>query len=94
MEPAAAAPGSESPDRPRSVLLIEDNDDARVTLKQLLSLFGHAVHEARDGRSGIEAARSVRPDVVLIDIGLPDMTATRWRERCARTRRGGFSSSR
>src|SRR5256885_273709 len=55
----------------RRVLVVEDNDDARETLRNLLHLFGHEVHEARDGDTGVEEARRLTPDVALIDIGLP-----------------------
>ena len=55
----------------RRVLVVEDNDDARETLRNLLHLFGHEVHEARDGDTGVEEARRLVPDVALIDIGLP-----------------------
>jgi PAS domain S-box-containing protein len=73
----AAPPESDSAARPptkapaRRVLVVEDNDDAREMLRNLLQLFGHDVHEARDGASGVEEARRVRPDAALIDIGLP-----------------------
>src|SRR6266436_3797422 len=55
----------------RRVLVVEDNDDARETLRNLLHLFGHEVYEARDGDTGVEEARRLAPDVALIDIGLP-----------------------
>src|SRR5207245_3513796 len=50
----------------RRVLVVEDNDDARETLRNLLHLFGHEVHEARDGDTGVEEARRLAPDVALI----------------------------
>jgi signal transduction histidine kinase/ActR/RegA family two-component response regulator len=53
------------------VLVVEDNQDAREMLRMMLEIEGHRVHEAEDGPSGVEAARAVRPDVALIDIGLP-----------------------
>ena len=56
---------------PRCVLIIEDNADAAESLQLLLELFGHQVATARDGLSGVEMARRLRPDVVLCDIGLP-----------------------
>jgi signal transduction histidine kinase/ActR/RegA family two-component response regulator len=58
---------------PRVVLVIEDNADGAQTLADVLELHGHEVRVARDGRSGIEAARELRPDVVLCDLGLPDV---------------------
>ncbi len=55
------------------VLVIEDNRDAAETLGDLLGLFGHEVELAHTGPQGVEAARRLRPDVVLCDIGLPGM---------------------
>jgi len=62
--PAAAA---------RDVLVVEDNDDARETLRRMLELEGHRVRTAADGVSGLEAVRSAPPEIALIDIGLPKM---------------------
>ncbi len=56
-----------------SVLVVEDNDDARETLQMLLQLAGHDVSSERDGPSGLRAALEKRPDVMLVDIGLPKM---------------------
>jgi len=55
----------------RRILIVEDNDDARQVLRRLLELSGHEVHEAVDGPSGVETAERVRPDVALVDLGLP-----------------------
>jgi len=59
--------------RSREILVIEDNLDAQETLAEILALQGHRVHLARDGRSGLELARKHRPEIVLCDIGLPDL---------------------
>ena len=56
---------------PSAVLLIEDNDDARQSLRALLEHEGHRVDESADGTSGLDRDESLRPDIVLIDIGLP-----------------------
>lgn len=56
------------------VMVIEDNTDMAETLAQLLSLSGYHVDVAHDGRAGIAAALSTRPDVVISDIGLPGGT--------------------
>ncbi|MFL6691423.1 MAG: ATP-binding protein, partial [Ramlibacter sp.] len=53
------------------VLVIEDNRDAAESLGELLQLSGHEVELAFDGQGGIDAARRMRPDVVISDIGLP-----------------------
>jgi signal transduction histidine kinase len=57
----------------RRILLVEDNTDARETLRDLLELHGHEVHEAASGPDGVEMALRLRPDLSLIDIGLPEL---------------------
>jgi CheY-like chemotaxis protein len=59
--------------RPRRVLLIEDSADAREMLRMMLELAGHIVYDAADGVRGLELLNVVRPDVGIIDIGLPVM---------------------
>ncbi len=59
---------------PRSVVVIEDNADAASTLAEVLTLGGHKVEIAFDGRSGVDLVRRVRPDFVFCDIGLPDLS--------------------
>ncbi len=56
---------------PQRIAIVEDKDDVRASLKQLLELDGHQVIEATDGRSGLELILRERPDLALIDIGLP-----------------------
>lgn len=74
-EPALARPTRGA--KPRAagtglrVLVIEDNQDAAETLQMLLELAGHDAEVAYDGRTGIDAARAKRRDVVICDIGLP-----------------------
>lgn len=58
----------------RRVLVIEDNVDAADSLKELLELSGHDVEVASTGPEGLEKARAFGPDLVLCDIGLPEMT--------------------
>jgi PAS domain S-box-containing protein len=58
---------------PRRIVVIEDNTDAREMLAIALRLAGHDVVEAATGADGIEMARRHRPEVVLVDIGLPDI---------------------
>ncbi len=55
------------------VLIVEDNHDSRVTLEKLLRLYGCEVSTASDGRAGFEAIERLKPDVALVDIGLPGM---------------------
>jgi signal transduction histidine kinase/ActR/RegA family two-component response regulator len=67
--PAGSAAGAE----PREVLIVEDNADARETLQRLLQHGGHRVHAAIDAAQALAALRTLRPQVALIDIGLPGM---------------------
>jgi CheY-like chemotaxis protein len=57
----------------RSILLIEDNADARDALRVLLELDGYAVEAVEEGNAALDRARAVDPDVALVDIGLPGM---------------------
>jgi CheY-like chemotaxis protein len=62
---------------PRNILIIEDNTDSRESLARLLRLKGHTVVVAADGREGLAVALRDRPDVALVDIGLPDVDGYR-----------------
>jgi len=57
----------------RRILVVEDNADTAVSSAKLLELHGHEVRIARDGHGAIEAAVAWRPDVILLDLGLPGM---------------------
>jgi PAS domain S-box-containing protein len=54
-------------------LVVDDNRDSAESLGRLLELWGHEVHLAHDGAAAVEAAANLRPDVVLLDLGLPGM---------------------
>src|SRR4051794_14468482 len=72
-----AVPAADACGRPvpagRRVLIIEDNYDGAASLRLLLELLGHEAAVAHTGPEGVRAAREWRPDVVLCDIGLPDL---------------------
>jgi CheY-like chemotaxis protein len=55
------------------VLVIDDNEDNADMLAALLEEYGHAVRVARDGTRGLELVAEEVPDLVLLDIGLPDL---------------------
>jgi two-component system CheB/CheR fusion protein len=57
----------------RRMLVIEDDEDVAAAMQIVLQIAGHEVSIARTGDEGIAAARASRPDVVLCDIGLPDV---------------------
>lgn len=76
--PSVSAPSSIPPPSPpqseaKRVLVVDDNADAAQALAWMLILEGHQVLVASDGPAAIEMARSFRPHVVLLDIGLPGM---------------------
>ncbi|MDQ9170536.1 response regulator [Oxalobacteraceae bacterium R-40] len=54
-----------------TVLLVEDNLDAREIMALLLESYGHKVLQASNGLDGIQMAKDYKPDIVLLDIGLP-----------------------
>lgn len=56
---------------PLKILIIDDNEPSAKTLGWMMELIGHDARLAFDGSAGIEAAKEYKPDVVLLDIGLP-----------------------
>ena len=69
-QPGSAA---ERPAAPLQLLLVDDHPDAAESLAELLRLQGHDVAVANEGAAALEEARLRRPDVVLLDLGLPGM---------------------
>jgi signal transduction histidine kinase/ActR/RegA family two-component response regulator len=55
------------------ILVVDDNPDIRSTLHDLLEMLGHAVEVAEDGPEALARVRELRPDVALVDIGMPGM---------------------
>lgn len=56
------------------ILVIDDNEDAASTLADLLSILGHEVQTEFTGKGGLALAKIFQPDVIFLDIGLPDLT--------------------
>ncbi len=67
----------------RRILVVDDNRDSASTLAILLRLMGNVTKTANDGAEAVEAASDFRPDVVLLDIGLPILDGY---EACRRIR--------
>ena len=65
------------------ILVVDDNVDSAESLALLLSMGGHEAHVAHDGPAAMDAAAQLRPDVMLLDIGLPKMDGF---EVCRRVR--------
>jgi PAS domain S-box-containing protein len=68
----------------RRVLIVDDSEDGAESLAILLQFDGHETHKAHDGFAAIAAAERLRPDAVLLDIGLPGLNGY---EVCRRIRR-------
>lgn len=74
--PAATTPRTETPrleEAPLRVLVVEDNMDVAYAMSLMLEELGHDSHCVHDGREAIREARLYQPDIVLMDIGLPEM---------------------
>jgi PAS domain S-box-containing protein len=72
--PPAATARAEEPQRGRRVLVVDDNVDSASSLAMLLQLEGHETYTAHDGVEALAAIDQHRPDVALLDIGLPKMS--------------------
>jgi CheY-like chemotaxis protein len=73
----------------RRVLIVDDSEDGAQSLAMLLQFGGHDTYQAHDGVEAIEAATRLRPDVVLLDIGLPRLNGY---EVCSRIRKEPWGS--
>jgi PAS domain S-box-containing protein len=78
----AVTPPQEPPHR-RTILVVDDNVDTANSMSELLGIAGHDAVAVNDGVSAIEAAEKHRPEVVLLDIGMPQMNG---HEVCQRLR--------
>ena len=57
----------------QTVLLVEDNEDNRIIYSTVLRHLGYGVVEAQDGIRAIELARTIQPDIILMDISIPEL---------------------
>ncbi len=69
--PGAVPLPAPTEERSLALLVVDDNQDAAITLSHLLEIMGHRVAVAYDGLTGVEAALANPPDAALLDIGLP-----------------------
>jgi len=72
-EPERPAPRPAPAKKRLRVLVVDDNGDATETMAMLIRLWGHHVATASEGHEALELATRERPDVILLDIGLPGM---------------------
>lgn len=71
--PPAPPPRPATPVTGRRILVVDDNHDSAESLAMLLKSTGNETHTAYDGHAAVEAAATLRPDIVLLDIGLPKL---------------------
>ena len=91
--PSADAPPApvgawRAPTPRRRVLVVDDNADVLVVMRSMLELDGHAVSVAEDGTRGLATLLEERPDVAIVDIGLPGLSGY---EVARRSRRAGYA---
>jgi CheY-like chemotaxis protein len=58
----------------RRVLIIDDNVDAASLLSMFVIAYGHQAEVANNGRTGLQIAQDFHPDIVFLDIGMPEMS--------------------
>jgi CheY-like chemotaxis protein len=86
---SAAPPGSaEAPPRLK-ILVVDDNRDVATSLSMLLDLMGHEVRVAYDGEKAVQLAGEFRPQIVLLDLGMPNVDGY---ETCRRIRGHGWGA--
>ena len=83
VEPVRSAPR-------RRILVVDDNRDAATSLAELLTIMGNETQTAYDGVEALEVAAAFRPDVMLLDIGMPKLNGY---EVCRRIRQQAWGKS-
>lgn len=87
---SAAMQNTDASSTARRILVVDDNTDAADSLKVLLGIWGHDVEIAHDGVAALQLARKFDPELVFLDIGLPEMNgyevARRLREEAVSAR--------
>jgi PAS domain S-box-containing protein len=86
-EPTVSEPTST---KGRRILVVDDNRDSAISLARLLKLAGNETHTAYDGLEAVETAATFRPDLVLLDIGLPKLNGY---DACRRIREKPWGKS-
>jgi len=68
-----AADSDQPPNRPRTILIVDDFDDTRLLLRTWLRKKGFHVVEAENGNRAVTKAESVRPDLIIMDVEMPEL---------------------
>lgn len=77
----SAPPRLERSESPLHVLVVDDNHDATETMRHLLTAMGHRAAAANSGQTALELAERLKPDVIIMDIGLPGLSGYQVAER-------------
>ena len=75
------APGTEAPEEAKRVLIVEDNELNMKLFHDLLEAHGYRTLQTKDGMEALRLARHYRPDIILMDIQLPEVSGlevTKW----------------
>jgi two-component system cell cycle response regulator DivK len=75
----------EKDSRDRTILIVEDSDDARYLMRLALENLGYLIIEAENGAKAVEIAQAERPDIILMDLGLPIMDGIKAAEKIRAT---------
>jgi len=86
--PAAAVAETNGKQPTSRIVLADDNEDAVAALEMLLKSWGHEVRTAADGLEAVEAVQDFRPEVVLLDLGMPRMDGYEAARRIRKQTRG------
>jgi signal transduction histidine kinase len=70
---ASSAAEARGPGKAREILVVEDNEDVASILVELLEEHGHSVSAVQTGADGVRRAQELQPEIILCDLGLPDM---------------------
>lgn len=71
----------EKDSRDRTILIVEDSDDARYLMRLALEGVGYLIIEAENGAKAVEIAQAEHPDIILMDLGLPIMDGIKAAEK-------------
>jgi CheY-like chemotaxis protein len=81
MNVSAVAGDGPAPGMSKRILVADDNRDGAETMSMLLKLSGHEVYLAHSGTEALDVARRERPDIAVLDIGMPDLNGYEVAER-------------
>ena len=89
-DPVTPESGAAAPTARRRILVVDDSRDSAISLAKLLELLGNEVHTAHDGVAAVEAANEFRPEIILMDVGMPRLNGYE-ATRCIREQPWGQS---